>query len=101
MLAHPQSLQALLSRLCSQMLVPLQSLQMFMRRFCWQMLADAGALAVLAFVPLAFMLALPAPPLRCALPLPLPSPRQRAGQVEGAAGALGAYRTAGAPSIAA
>ena len=39
MLAPPQSLQALLMRLCRQMLVPPQSLHCFLPRWCSQILA--------------------------------------------------------------
>ena len=40
----PQSLQALLRRLCWQMLVPPQSLQSLLGRLCWQMLGPPQSL---------------------------------------------------------
>jgi hypothetical protein len=46
LLAHPQSLQVLLMRLCWQMLSP-QSLHSLLRRLCWQMPAPPQSLQVL------------------------------------------------------
>ena len=45
--APPQSLQALLWRLCWQMPVPPQSLQVLLRRLCGQMLAPPQSLQML------------------------------------------------------
>jgi len=64
----PAALAVALRRLWWQMLAPPQSLHSLLRRLCWQMLVHP---AVLALVPAAVVLALLAPPLRCALPLPL------------------------------
>ena len=63
-------------RLCWQMLVPPQSgaPAVLAGALAAVMLADARPPAVLAPAPLTLSLALPAGPLRCAHPLPLPRP---------------------------